>query len=884
MLAAQQRAAFDSLVQVLEKQHTIRIFYDKKQTDSLHIRPVTGNPETILREQLNGTGLQLYKDSYGRIFIYNGPTPAVSLPADYFTAVPSPKTDKEEEEEKIVKATVDNRIYTIGKKGAAGTTAVITGYIRDARNGEPVVAASVTVEGKAAGVSSDAFGFYTITLPKGRARLRISSVGMVELIRQVEVLGPGRLDLDMQEEIRSLKSALVVAPRQSNVRGLQMGVERLNLKTIKQIPAIFGETDVLRSLLTLPGVTSVGEGTVGFNVRGGSADQNLILLNDMTLFNPTHVFGLFSAVDPDVIRGLELYKSAIPERLGGRISSVMDISTKDGNSKELTGTVGIGPMTSRFMLEGPLAKEKSTILVGGRLTYSDWLIRNLKDPSFKNSRAGFQDLLLHFSDKLTDKDQLYITAYASNDRFRLSADSTYRYVNANGRIKWRHNYSDKFSHVISAGVDHYRYSITTNSNPVNEFDLGFGINQYSGRADFKYTPDNRHEITMGLQHIQYQLDPGQITPTNAASLVKPVNLQQERATESALFLGDQFRISEKFSVQGGVRFVYYRKTGPATVYIYQDGQPRRENTVIDSVQYTNGKPIANKQGPEFRFSARYLISNRASVKLSVNTLQQFIQVISNTTAISPTDIWKLSDTYIQPQKGTQFSVGYYLQPGSKGIEISVEAYYKNTKHILDYKSGARLLLNPALEREVINTDGKAYGAEFQIKKNQGKFNGWLSYTYMRSFLKVNDPLAGETINNNDFYRANFDKPHIVNLVTNYRFTQRVSLSINTTYSTGRPVTFPVGIYDVGGAPRVFYSERNAYRIPDFFRVDLSMNIENSPKLKQRFHTSWTFGVYNITGRDNPYSVYYTLENGKIKGYQLSVFATALPFVTFNLKF
>jgi outer membrane receptor protein involved in Fe transport len=373
-------------------------------------------------------------------------------------------------------------------------------------------------------------------------------------------------------------------------------------------------------------------------------------------------------------------------------------------------------------------------------------------------------------------------------------------------------------------------------------------------------------------------------PFNNSSKIKPLSLETEKASESSIYLGDQYSITDKLSLQGGLRYSYYRFLGPQNIYQYAAGQPRNESTVIDSIKYTKGEMIKPYQGPELRVSARYLLSDKTSLKVSYNSLRQYIHMITNTTAISPTDIWKLSDPFVKPQIGEQLSAGIYMQPGSKGIELSIEAYYKRSKNYLDYKSGAKLILNENIERDVINTVGKAYGFEFLLKKPSGKLNGWLSYTFSRTFLKVDDPTAGETINKGDYYPANFDKPNVVSFVGNYRVSQRFSFSLTSTYSTGRPITLPIGTFNMGGAPRVFYSERNAYRIPDFFRTDFSMTLEGNHKLNQKVHNSWTFGIYNITGRDNPYSVYFVLEKGQIKGYQLAVFATAIPFLSFNLRF
>ncbi|MCE2757633.1 MAG: TonB-dependent receptor, partial [Chitinophagaceae bacterium] len=482
--------------------------------------------------------------------------------------------------------------------------------------------------------------------------------------------------------------------------------------------------------------------------------------------------------------GLELYKSAIPERLGGRFSSIMDVSTKDGNAKKVTGTLGIGPLTSKFTLEGPLGSEKTTFLAGGRATYSNWFLKYLPDVTFKKSKVSFADLMINLTHAFSEKDKLYVSGYISSDAFRLNQDSTYAYENKNARIKWKHNFTDKFYNVLSVGIDQYDYSVDGSNNPKDGFLLKFGVQQLSGKTDFKFIPTNKHEINFGLQHIVYHLDPGSLTPSNPASLTKATFVEKESGTETSIYFGDQYRVNNKIQLQGGLRYSYYRFAGPKKSYLYSPGIPRSESAVIDSVQFKNGETIQTYHGPELRASARYLISPRTSLKISYNSLRQYIHMITNTTALSPTDIWKLSDQFIKPQVGHQLSLGFYTQPGNKGDEFSVEAYYKLT----------------------------------------------------------------------------------------------------STYSTGRPITYPIGVFNMGGAQRVLYSERNAFRIPDFFRTDFSVILENNHKVTQKVHGSWTFGVYNIMGRSNPYSVYFIVNNREVKGYQMSVFANPIPFLTFNLKF
>lgn len=885
---AQNISPFDSLMTILEKKYNVKIYYDPLKTQKIDVTGLTGSLEDILNNALKFSGLTYSNDQKARYFIAENKIVPQYLQKDFFNHEPIAKKNKEISpainNDSTIIAKDNNTIYTIGKRNQSGNKAIISGHIRDMKNGEPIKSSNITIEGTTnISVSSDEYGYYSLSLPKGRHLLRISNMGMKEITRHINVLGNGNFDLEMQEEVKSLKT-IVIAQKQSNVRGMQMGVERLSIKTIKQIPAVFGETDILRSILTLPGITSVGEGTAGYNVRGGSADQNLVLFNDMTLYNSTHLFGFFSAIDADIVRGLELYKSAIPEKFGGRISSIMDVVSRDGNTKKITGTAGLGPLTSKFTLEGPIIDKKTTFILGGRMTYSNWVLKQINNSNFNHSKASFYDFNFNITHTFSEKDKLSYSAYLSNDNFRLSPDSTYGYQNRNMSLRWRHTFSNKLNATFSATNNDYQYAIHGIKSPVESFKLGFQIRQSGLKTDFKFAPSNNHEISFGAQQLLYGISPGSLQPDNDQSIISPLELQKEKATESSIYFGDQIKISKALAIQGGIRYTYYRYLGPRKIYNYIQDQPIMASNVIDSTIYTKNQLINHYNYPEFRLSAKYLINENTSIKWSFNTLYQYIHTITNTSSISPTDIYKLSDPLIKPQKGEQLSIGFYTQPGNKSIEWSIETYYKKIRNYLDYKSGARLILNETLERDVLKTVGKAYGAEFLIKKTSGKFTGWLGYTYSRTFLKANDITSGEVINDGNYYPANFDKPHIVNLVSNFKFSQRFSISLTSTYSTGRPFTLPMGTFDYGGAPRLYYSDRNAYRIPDFFRTDFSMTFDGNHNLKQKLHNSWTIGIYNITGRDNPYSVYFIQENGKIKGYQLSIFSTALPFLSFNIKF
>ncbi|HYE53883.1 MAG TPA: TonB-dependent receptor, partial [Chitinophagaceae bacterium] len=773
----------------------------------------------------------------------------------------------------------------IGNRSAQPKDKVtLAGYVKDIKTGEPIPGASIYVDSLAVGVLTDQFGYYSLTLPTGRHSMQVTSVGMKNARRQVMLYSDGQLNVELAEYIPSLKEVVVTAARTSNTRSLQMGANKLNIKTIKQVPVVFGEADVLKVVLTLPGVTTVGEASTGFNVRGGSADQNLIILNDLTIYNPSHLFGFFSAFNPDVVKSVELYKSAIPEKYGGRLSSVLDVTTKEGNSKKISGTGGIGPLTSKLAIEGPIVKDRSSFIASGRSSYSNWLLGLVPNSTYKNSKASFYDVDLHVSHTINARNSIYLNGYLSNDQFKLNNDTLYKYGNRNANIKWKHIFNNKLYGLLTAGFDHYQYNVSSESNKTNAYKLAFGIKQGNFRADFNYSPGVNHLFKFGVTSIYYKLSPGSFEPVGGQSLVVPDKLQSEQALESAIYAGDEYNITPDLSINAGIRYSIFNYLGPHDQYNYVADLPRSENTIIDTVSYAKGKFIQTYSNPEFRFTLRYSLSESASVKFGFNTLRQYIHMLSNTNAISPTDVWKLSDAYIKPQSGNQISAGFYKNFRSNTIETSIEVYYKQMKNYLDYKSGAALILNHHIETDVISSKGRAYGAELFIKKSSGKLNGWMSYSYSRIELQSDDPIAGEAVNGGRYYPANHDKPHNANFIGNYRFSHRYSISLGVNYSTGRPVTLPLAIFNFAGGQRVYYADRNMNRIPDYFRADLSFMIEGNHRTKKLTHNSWSFGVYNVTGRKNAYSVYFVQENGFIKGYQLSIFGTLIPFVTYNFRF
>lgn len=888
-IAQPNKISFAEFVKRTEANTNYRFYYNPQVLDTFKISPVAAdvNMEETLSQLFRNTEYYFAVSPSGSIFItYQRPI-STTLPVGFFdnlTPGGSQVPDITGYEKRNTNEQNQSVVYPIGRKQSSlSGNARITGSIKNKATGESLIGASIFVENPTIGVASDAFGQFSISLPRGRHTLKVKSIGMKDTQYQIMLYADGQFDIEVEEEVTSLKEVVVESDRDIRVSSLQMGVEKLDIKTIKQMPAILGEADVVKVMLALPGVQSMGEGSNGINVRGGATNQNLILFNDAVVYNPSHLFGFFSTFNPDIVKSVELYKSGINAEYGGRLSSVLDVKAKEGNYKKFSASGGISPVTGRLTVEGPIIKDKVSFLLSGRSTYSDWLLTQIDSKDFQNSSASFYDVNGIVSAKLNEKNSLYVSLYASHDKFNLSSDTLFAYGDQNISVKWAHNFSSKLYGVFTTSVSKYKYDISSDVNPVNAFTLGFGIQQANAKADFSYFLSPKNTVTAGVSTTHYKLWPGNLQADGDQSIVTPDEHAPEQGLETAAYAGYNFELLPKLSVYTGLRFSIYQYLGPNTVNTYVPNAPLEESNNTGSQSYSKGETITTYGGLEPRVSLRYSLAPDASVKLSYNRMRQYIHMLSNTTSIAPTDIWKLSDTYIKPQIGDQLSFGFYKNL-NKGIETSFEAYYKTSLHTLDFKGGAVLLLNPAIETTVIDTRGKAYGVELMIKKATGKLNGWISYTYSRSFLQTQSSFTSEQVNEGEFFPSNYDKPHALNLIGNYKFSRRVNFSLNTTYSTGRPLTVPLAQYELNGALRLHYSDRNQFRIPDYFRVDVALNLEGNHKIKKLAHSSWSLSVYNLTGRNNVYSVYFVNEGGKIQGYQMSIFAYAIPTLTYNFKF
>lgn len=858
-----RRVGLDSLVHFLRKEFNPEIYFimDEKEQSSF---TVSAPRDSFLEQAFDQIREKGYIISYygNACFILNSKTVFTSLPAGYFDDNSRDKENAEMERflaEQNMVVTFANKTYEIGDPGAGRSGKVyLSGHVRDVSSGEPLTGVSVYDTASGAYTVTDADGFYRISLPVGDGQLSLSGYSLDDMHLNLKLFDDGTLDVVMKEKVTALSGAVISADAVSYHRDTKIGLERMRINIVSKIPSAFGEGDIIKAVLTLPGVKSVGEASSGFNVRGGSTDQNLILFNDGILYNPTHLFGIFSAFNPDVISEVELYKSSIPVEFGGRISSVLDVRGREGNSNKVTGSLGLGLLTSRFHLEGPISKGKTTFIMGGRTTYSNWLLNLM--PAYSNFHGGsadFSDLNASLTHKVNDKNTIQAYAYWSRDGFSFSRDTTFRYSNLDVSMKWRSQIGNRLNLVASAGYDQYGAQFDNDFNEMSGYRIGVTIRQGFAKATFHYAAGGAHNFTYGASAIWYDLMPGELSPLHENTLVAHRRLDTQNALEPAIYFSDTWTVTPQLMLEGGVRVSGLAAFNPSKFY-------------------------AN---PELRLSGKYSFRDNLSLKAGFNTMSQYIHLISNTSSISPIDSWQLSNAQIRPQNGWQAASGLYWTIGGGQADLSLEAYYKRTSHYLDYKSGATLMMNEHLAEDLVETYGKAYGVELMAKKTSGKLTGWVSYSYARSMLREMYDRGVETINGGAWYNAPHDKPHEAKMVANYKFTHRYSLSANLDYATGRPVTMPVGIYRYGGGWRLAYSERNSYRIPDYFRLDLAINIEPGHYLRQLTHMSWTVGVYNVTGRKNAYSVFFdTGEGNKVSGRMLSVFACPIPYINLNLKF
>ena len=876
---------FEEFVSDAEKLYGVKFFYKDEWTKDISPSIAAGNYtlSELLNKVLSGTSLFYYIDSKNNViltinFAIRDSRKLVVNEESKF--IPSMDYGNNQDDSKIS----ENMFIDVGNPADRNKPGAInvTGYITDRDTKQPVSGVTVYVLKESAGTISNEYGYYSITLPRGPHLLQFTFVGMKEKQVSINLNGNGELNIDMNSMLIPIKETVISAEKNVMFQRFEVGVEKINISSFKLLPSPMGDADIFKSILLIPGVQSVGEGSSGFNVRGGSADQNLILLYGAPIYNASHFFGFFSAVNSEIIKDVTLYKGGIPARYGGRISSVMDIVSREGNRKEFAGKAGISPVTTQLLLEGPIINDKLTYMLAGRTTYSNWIMHLFDNPSLENSSASFYDLNGRMTLDINKNNKIDFSTYNSHDSFKFNSDTSYSYNNNVYALKWRHFFNSHLFSVFSVSNSKYNYDISSIGNQKDAFMLSHSINSTGLKADFNWYK-GRNEVNFGTDITRYSVLPGSYLPEGDSSLVKPVTIGMEHATETGVYIEDKFIVNDFFSINGGLRFSAYFTSGPKEVLIYEPSLPRSTSTVIDTMYFASSDVYQTYGGPEIRLSFNFKISSKSSLKVNYNRTRQYIHLLTNSTSISPSDTWKLSDYYLKPEIGDQYAAGFY-QSLFKGIEASAEIYYKKTDNVVDYKGGTRLVMNSTIEKDLVDVEGKSYGIELMVKKQEGRILWSVGYTYSRALLRSIAETNNEWINEGEWFPANYDKPNDLSVTFNYLFSRRMSFSANYIWNTGRPITYPVATYSVRNLMLVHYSDRNKYRLPDYSRLDLALHYNGNLKSKRIAHPSWTFSVYNILGRENVYSVYFKKEGNVINGYKLSVFAKAIPSITYSFDF
>ena len=763
----------------------------------------------------------------------------------------------------------------------------LSGTISDSNNNETLIGVNIYVPELKIGTTTNAYGFYSLTLPKGKYKFEFSYLGYQSVFEEIDFSENLKKNISLIASSEQLEEVVITEKSKSNIRKAEMSVNKLSIVNIKKMPVVLGEVDVLKSILLLPGVTNAGEGASGFNVRGGGADQNLILLDEAVIFNSSHVFGFFSVFNPDAIKDLKLYKGGIPARFGGRGSSVLDIYQKDGNSKEFHMNGGIGLISSRLLAEGPLVKDKGSFLIGGRASYAHLFLKLANN----DNSAYFYDLNAKLSYKLDDKNSLFLSGYFGRDVFDLNGSFVNIYGNSTLNLRWNHLLNDKLFSNLSVIYSDYYYGLTLD---FVGFQYDSGIKNYNIKYDFKNYISDKLKLNFGANAIYYDFNPGTIKPNSTESGINYRQLEQKFAFEPSLYIEAEQDVTSKFSLMYGLRYSMFYRLGQSTVNLYANNQAveyddvlqiYKKGTPIGTRFYERNKTLASYDNFEPRFAVSYAISDDQSVKASYNRMTQYLQLISNTSSPAPLDVWTPSDRYIKPQIVDQVALGYFQNFKNDEYSLEVETFYKTVKNRIDYIDGADLIANEALEQIILNGQLRSYGLEVMLKKNTGRFNGWLSYTLSRSEQQTPGRTATEIgINNGEWYKSAFDKLHNLALTSAYDLSKKWSFGANFTLQSGQPVTFPNGQYQYQEISIPSYGLRNKERLPVYHHLDLSATYTPKPDKKKGWQGEWVFSIYNIYNRQNAASINFRQnDSGTNEAVRFSIFGI-VPAVSYNFKF
>lgn len=750
----------------------------------------------------------------------------------------------------------------------------ISGTIKDKATGETLIGASIRIkELTASGTATNNYGFYSLSAPDGEYTLLFTYIGYETVERQVSLHQGQTLNISLSSK-SDLKEVVISSnrPNNDNIASPQMGVEKLSMSQINQVPVVLGEKDILKTIALIPGVKAGGEGNTGFYVRGGASDQNLIMLDEATVYNASHLFGFFSTFNSDAIKDVSLYKGGMPAEYGGRLSSVLDIKMNDGNNKNYTVQGGLGLISSRIKVEGPIVEDKGSFMVSARRTYVDMFLKASHDSTLKGSSLYFYDINAKANYHFNDNNAIYLSGYFGKDVLGLKDIFGTNWGNATGTVRFNHIFNSKLFSNTSLIFSNYNYAIQSFESD-NSFKATSQITDINFKEDLQYSMGNGHQLKFGVNVLHHAISPGDIT-TTATSSFNPIRVEKRYGFENSAYVSDDWKVNDKLTVLYGLRFSGFLLLGPGTFKTYD-----ADGNTASSTTYGSGADVKNYFNLEPRLSAGYQLNDRSSVKLSYNRNTQNIHLLTNSTTSSPTDLYVMSSNNIKPEIADQVSTGWFENFKDNLFEFSAEVYYKWLQNQIDYKDGAQLIANQDVESQLTYGSGRAYGLELFLKKKYGRFNGWVGYTLSRTENKF------AAINNGNYYPARQDRTHDLSVVGIYQLSKRWSFSGTFIYQTGSAVTYPTGKYNIGGLTTFSYSERNGYREPSNNRLDIGATLEG--KEHKKYHSSWTFSIYNVYGHRDPYSITFrdskTVPN-TTEAAETSIFATPIPSITWNFKF
>jgi hypothetical protein len=783
-------------------------------------------------------------------------------------------------------------LFSLLASAAFGQKVTLNGYIKDAANGEALIGATVLVKEANTGTVTNEYGFFSITLPPGNYQVSFSYIGFRTQGKTIELTQNQRLEIELAAEAEELEEVVITGElEQANVKNMEMSTNKLDMKVIQKIPAFLGEVDVLRSIQLLPGVSTVGEGSSGFNVRGGSVGQNLVLLDEAPVYNTSHLFGFFSVFNPDAVKDTKLYKGAIPSRYGGRLASILDVRMKEGNSKKPEVTGGIGTVFSRLSIEAPIVKDKASFIVAARRSYIDVLARPFVEFLQDGGALNFYDLTAKANYNINKKNRVFASSYFGRDNFLFDANQGFSWGNSTATARWNHLYNDRLFSNLTFVYSKYDYRLQFGDDNLNRFNWNSSISNFILKPEFTYYLNDKNELNFGAEAIYYTFEPANAVGITNGNTID-ISLDRKYNLESSAFIGNTQKVNDRVSLEYGIRFSNFQYFGPGDAYTFRDTIPGVRKQVATETRFNRGESIASYNSFQPRFSFKYQPTENSSIKGSYNRMVQFLHLISNTTASNPLDVWAPTTRNIKPEFADQFTLGYFRDlKRAQTWEFSVEGYLRFTQNQIDYIDGADLLINRFLEGDLLAGRGRAYGTEFYLQKKTGKVNGWVSYTLGRTELQV------DGINRNQWYATRFDQLHNLKVAAFYDISERWSVSGNFTFTSGTPTTFPTSRFTQQGIliPYNANDSRNNVRLPDYHRLDISFRWEGRKMRgdKQRKNRDyWVFSFYNVYARRNPFSIYFSQREGRVpegqpldsQATQLAIVGTIVPSVSYNFKF